>query len=178
MQCVVSYAYRRMEPDRSDEFKWLLDGMQYVPQGYQVPVLEMLFGKDVVQTQLKALMEKEGVAGGSTGQGGRGGASDGRPGGKRTAMPRFDLGALSGDARPPSATSYASESTVVEESPEERARRQAKNQKKNAQKKRKAARQRAEQKEEGGSSQNRERPLPSDEKLSQSMRKLTVDDLE
>lgn len=174
MQCVVSYAYRRMEPDRSDEFKWLLDGMQYVPQGYQISVLEMLFGKEVVQTQLKALVEKEGAAGGSAGQGGRGSASHGRPGGRRTALPKFDLGALSGDARRSSVTSYASESTAVEESPEERARRQAKNQKKKAQKKRKAAR----QKEEGGAPQSEERPPPSDDKLSQSMRKLTVDDLE
>lgn len=131
-----------MATDRSDEFKFRLEGMQYVPEGYQIPCLKMLFGEDVVETQLAAIEAQHAASdsrGGSRGLG-RGAALGGRPGGRQTAMPRFDMAALSGSSTgPPSVMSYASESTAVEETPEERARRQAKNQKKKAQKRRKAA---------------------------------------
>lgn len=131
-----------MATDRSDEFKFRLEGMQYVPEGYQIPCLKMLFGEDVVETQLAAIEAQHaasGSRGGARGRG-RGTGLGGRPGGRQTAMPRFNMATLSGSSTgPPSITSYASESTAVEETPEERARRQAKNQKKKAQKKRKAA---------------------------------------
>lgn len=147
LQCVTSYALRRVSEDASDRMQHLLDGMFVVPPTFKLLCLRALFGNSVdehlatlnpdfaVYPKVDGCIMEDGIWPGDRRKRG----DPRRPGGMRTTMPRFDIAASSVPRPSTVASWHGSESTAVEETEEERARRQAKNRKKKEQKKRKAA---------------------------------------